>query len=111
MDAIEKKPKKIDGYDSWDVESAVSTLKRAEEIKADSKFLKVVLKEMEKEAAKLNKTKAEKKKRTPLRNIQKYGTWLKLQKSGGSVRTKRELQGLSGADADAVKKLLYGKKR
>lgn len=44
------KPKKIGGYDKWEVEDGVRILKRAEEIKADSKFLKVVLQEMNNEA-------------------------------------------------------------
>lgn len=46
-------PKKIGGYDKWDVESAVSTMRRAAEIEADPKFLKVVVKEMNREADKL----------------------------------------------------------
>jgi hypothetical protein len=50
------KPKKIGGYDRWDVEEAGRTLKRAEEIKADQKFLKVVLKEMNKDADETEKT-------------------------------------------------------
>lgn len=45
--------KKIGGYDKWDVESAVSTMRRAAEIEADPKFLKVVVKEMNREADKL----------------------------------------------------------
>lgn len=45
--------KKIGGYDKWEVESAVSTMRRAAEIEADSKFLKVVVKEMNREADKL----------------------------------------------------------
>ena len=51
--AIESTPKKIGGYDGWDVRSAVDTMKRAAEIKADSKFLKVVIAEMSKESDKL----------------------------------------------------------
>lgn len=50
------KPKKIGGYDRWDVTSAVESLERAEEIKADPKFLKVVLAEMDRKAVKLRKT-------------------------------------------------------
>lgn len=51
VDAIEPaKPKKIGGYDRWDVESAVDTMRRAAEIKADPKFLKVVVNEMNKKA-------------------------------------------------------------
>ena len=46
-------PKKIGGYDKWDVESAVSTMRRAAEIEADPKFLAVVVKEMNREADKL----------------------------------------------------------
>ena len=45
--------KKIGGYDKWDVESAVSTMRRAAEIEKDSKFLKVVVAEMGREADKL----------------------------------------------------------
>lgn len=48
--AITSTPKKIDGYDGWDVREAVSTMRRAAEIEADPKFLKVVIKEMNKEA-------------------------------------------------------------
>ena len=47
---------KIGGYDAWRVNDAVSTMKQAEEIKADSKFLKVVIKEMNREADKLEDT-------------------------------------------------------
>ncbi len=42
--------KKIDGYDKWKVRSAVSTMREAAEIEEDSKFLKVVAKEMDREA-------------------------------------------------------------
>ncbi|KKL65565.1 hypothetical protein LCGC14_2153710 [marine sediment metagenome] len=52
----ENKPRKISGYDRYDVEGARRTLKRAEEIKSDSKFLKVVLTNMDQEAVKLKKT-------------------------------------------------------
>ena len=48
--------KKIGGYDGWDVREAVSTLKRADEIKADPKFLAVVVKEMDKESDKLEES-------------------------------------------------------
>ena len=48
-------PSKISGYDGYDVREAVRTLKRAEEIKGDAKFVKVVLKEMDKEADKTEK--------------------------------------------------------
>ncbi len=48
--------KKIGGYDKWDVESAVSTMRRAAEIEADPKFLKVVVAEMNREADKLEDT-------------------------------------------------------
>ena len=50
------KPGKIGGYDRYRVQDAGRTLKEAEEIKGDSKFLKVVLKEMDKEADKTEKT-------------------------------------------------------
>lgn len=54
MSAISpSKPKKIGGYDRWDVTEAVSTLKRADEIKADPKFLAVVIGEMDRESDKL----------------------------------------------------------
>lgn len=50
-DAVETaKSKKIGGYDRWDVESAVDTMRRAAEIKVNSKFLKVVVGEMNKKA-------------------------------------------------------------
>ena len=51
--AIISTSKKIGGYDGWDVREAVSTMKRAAEIKADPKFLKVVVAEMNKESDKL----------------------------------------------------------
>lgn len=50
---ISSTPKKIGGYDGWDVREAVRTMKRAAEIKADPKFLKIVVAEMNKEADKL----------------------------------------------------------
>jgi len=50
--AIEENKKTIGGYDGWDVRDAGRTLKKAEEIKADKKFLKVVLGEMDNEAKK-----------------------------------------------------------
>ena len=46
-------PKKIGGYDGWDVREGVNTMRRAAEIEADPKFLKVITKEMTKEADKL----------------------------------------------------------
>jgi hypothetical protein len=46
-------PKKISGYDGWDVREGVNTMRRAAEIEADSKFLAVVIKEMNREADKL----------------------------------------------------------
>lgn len=42
--------KKIGGYDPWKVRSAVSTMREAAEIEEDPKFLKVVAKEMDREA-------------------------------------------------------------
>jgi hypothetical protein len=51
----ESTPNKISGYDGYDVREAVRTLKRAEEIKGDAKFIKVVLKEMDKEVDKTEK--------------------------------------------------------
>jgi len=53
-----ERPKKIDGYDRWEVTNAVDTLKRAKEIEANPKFLKVVLDEMDRESVKLDKTSA-----------------------------------------------------
>jgi hypothetical protein len=50
------RPEKIGGYDRYKVRNAVSTLEEAEEIKADAKFLKVVLKEMDKKADKTEET-------------------------------------------------------
>ncbi len=50
------KPKKIGGFDRYEVENAVRVLKEAEEIKANSKFLRVVLGEMNKESNKLEQT-------------------------------------------------------
>ena len=54
--AIESTPKKIGGYDGWDVREAVRTMKRAAEIKADPKFLAVVIGEMNRESDKLEKS-------------------------------------------------------
>lgn len=57
MSAIsEDKPKKIGGYNRWDVTSAVDTLNRAQEIQSDPKFLEVVLAEMDRKATKMKKT-------------------------------------------------------
>jgi hypothetical protein len=50
--AIEENKKTIGGYDGFDVREAVRTLKKAEEIKSDPKYLKVVLGEMDNEAKK-----------------------------------------------------------
>lgn len=50
MPCNEMKEKKIGGYDSWKVRSAVSTMREAAEIEEDPKFLKVVAKEMDREA-------------------------------------------------------------
>ena len=54
--AVGPTKQKIGGYDGWDVREAVSTMRRAEEIKADPKFLKVVIGEMNREADKLEDT-------------------------------------------------------
>lgn len=51
--AIKSRSKKIGGYDTWDVEEGVRTMRRAGEIEADEKFLKVVVAEMGREANKL----------------------------------------------------------
>ena len=51
-----KRKKEIGGYNTWDVEEAVNTLKHADEIKADSKFLAVVIGEMDRESDKLEKS-------------------------------------------------------
>ncbi len=51
-----KKPDKISGYDRYEVEEAVRTMKRADEVKADPKFLAVVIKEMDKESDKLDES-------------------------------------------------------
>ena len=48
-------PKKIGGYDRWDVREGVSTMRRAAEIEKDPKFLAVVVKEMNNEADDLKK--------------------------------------------------------
>ena len=49
--------KTINGYDGWEVRDAGRILRKAEEIKdGDSKFLKTVLKEMDREAANTEKT-------------------------------------------------------
>ena len=50
------KPKKIGGYDRWDVEEAVKTMQRADEIRADDKFLKVVIAEMSQESDQLEES-------------------------------------------------------
>lgn len=48
--------RKINGYDGWEVRNAGDTLKDAEKIKSDPKFLKVVLTEMDKKADETEKT-------------------------------------------------------
>lgn len=54
--AIESaRPKKIGGYDRYDVEGGVRTMQRAAEIEKDPKFLAVVVKEMNTEADDLEK--------------------------------------------------------
>ena len=42
-------PKKIDGIDEWEVRDAASTLRRAFEIKENSKLFKAAVKELKKE--------------------------------------------------------------
>lgn len=44
------KPKKIGGFDKWEVEDAARTLIEAQEIKAKPKFFKVVIVEVQKQA-------------------------------------------------------------
>ena len=48
-------PKKIGGYDRYDVEDAVRTMRKSAEIEADPKFRKVVAAEMNKDAKNLVK--------------------------------------------------------
>ena len=48
--------KKIGGYDGYDVREAVTTMKKADEIKTDPKFLAVVVVEMNRESDKLDKS-------------------------------------------------------
>lgn len=48
------KSEKIGGYDRYEVRNAMDSIKRYDEIKADAKFLKVVLGEMDREAKKLD---------------------------------------------------------
>ena len=48
--------KKIGGYDGYDVREAVSTMRKADEIKSDPKFLAVVVKQMNKEADELDES-------------------------------------------------------
>jgi len=52
----ESSDKKIGGYDGWEVRNAGDTLRSAEKIKSDSKFLKVVLTEMDRKADETEKT-------------------------------------------------------
>ena len=47
---ISDNPKKIGGFDAWDVKDGVRTMQRAAEIENDSKFLKVVTGEMDRQA-------------------------------------------------------------
>ena len=47
---------KIGGYDTWRVKQAVTTLQEADEIRADDKFLAVVIKEMSRESDKLEES-------------------------------------------------------
>lgn len=53
MPCDEVREKKIGGYDSWKVRSAVSTMRESAEIEADPKFLKVVVGEMNRESDRL----------------------------------------------------------
>jgi hypothetical protein len=56
------KPKRIGGFDKWEVESAARTLMEAEKIKnGDPKFLKVVQKECDKIAEAAQQAALEKK--------------------------------------------------
>ena len=52
----ESSDRKIGGYDGWEVRNAGDTLRDAEKIKGDPKFLKIVLAEMDKKADEIEKT-------------------------------------------------------
>jgi hypothetical protein len=54
MSIHEDKPAKIGGYDRYEVESAVRTMEDAAKIKDDSKFLAVVIAEMDKKSDRLD---------------------------------------------------------
>ena len=72
MSIHEDKPKKIGGYDRWEVESAVTTMEDAAKIKDDSKFLTVVVAEMNKKSDRLdNEAKLLKKVSKKLKSIHK----------------------------------------
>jgi len=53
MSTIKGDRDKIGGYDAWRVKDAVRTLRDADKIKADPKFLEVVIKEMDRESDEL----------------------------------------------------------
>lgn len=55
------KSKKIEGFDRWEVESAARTLIEAEEIRSKPKFLKVVLKEVDRQVKVAERVALEKK--------------------------------------------------
>ena len=46
MATIGEKPRKVDGFDEWEVTDAASTLRRAQEIKAKPKLFRAALKEL-----------------------------------------------------------------
>lgn len=50
------KPKKIDGFDSWDVEQWARTLRDAEEIQKDKKKLNAATKQLKREQDEAAKT-------------------------------------------------------
>ena len=55
------RPKKIEGFDRYDVEDGARTLIKAQEIKAKPKFLAVVINECERQAAAAQRAAMEKK--------------------------------------------------
>ena len=68
------RPKKIGGFDKWEVESSARTLMDAEKIKAgDPKFLGVVQKECGKIAAAAERAALEKKTAAKLIQLKKGG--------------------------------------
>jgi len=67
------KPKKIGGFDRYEVEGAARTLIEAQEIKAKPKFLAVVIKEVERQALAAERAAMEQRTTAKLLKLKKDG--------------------------------------